>query len=253
MNAAPRPGAENPRGLPMTDADALRRLQEIDLELLRISKEGRELPQRAKIDAAKAARKKVDGELTKIVGQRKDLEIELNDLGHRRRDCERQLDEISASQDGNSDYRAAADLEARLTMIAKKLERIDFESDAVTERLITAERAEKNARGLQERLDTETASLAASAKEALLALRDRQEALTRERESISGSLPPELQLRYIKARKRFGTVAVETLDGNKPSACRVTLQPSQYSDLKRRAQPVDECPYCHRILITDFS
>lgn len=236
----------------MTDADALRRLQEIDLELLRISKEGKELPQRAKIEAAKAARKKVDGELTKIVGQRKDLEIELNDIGHRRRDAERQVNEISDAQE-SANFRATADLEARLTIVAKVLEKADFDSEAVTERLITAERAEKNARALQARLDAETASLAAAAKEALLSLRDRQEALVRERDSITGSLSPELQLRYIKARKRFGTMAVETLDGNKPSSCRVTLQPSQYSDLKRRNQSVDECPYCHRILLTNFS
>ena len=65
-------------------------------------------------------------------------------------------------------------------------------------------------------------------------------------------ISPELQLRYNQTVERLGPLAVETLMGNEPSACRVKLQPATYSDLKRRAEPIDECPYCHRILITEF-
>ena len=62
-------------------------------------------------------------------------------------------------------------------------------------------------------------------------------------------ISPELLDRYEKARKRFGGVAVETLVGNKPSACRVTLQPSSFADIRRSASEVTTCPYCKRILV----
>lgn len=152
----------------------------------------------------------------------------------------------------SGDYRAVTDLESRLGMLAKRLEKVDFDSDAVTDELVTAERAEKNALAVQKRLDDEKAALTASAREAIAELKQRASDLQRERERVVAEVSPEAQLRYIKAQKRFGTRAVEVLDGNKPSCCRVTLQPSQYNDLKRRAQAVDECPYCHRILVTKF-
>ena len=56
----------------MSEATALLRLQEIDLELMRSKKVAQDLPQRAKVEAARAAVKKVMGELTKIIGQRKE-------------------------------------------------------------------------------------------------------------------------------------------------------------------------------------
>jgi len=34
-----------------------------------------------------------------------------------------------------------------------------------------------------------------------------------------------------------------------PSICRVKLQPSLFSDLKK-ADAITECPYCHRLLVT---
>ena len=52
------------------------------------------------------------------------------------------------------------------------------------------------------------------------------------------------------AAKRFGGLAVEKLEGNVPSVCRVKLQPSLFSDLKH-AGSIAECPYCHRLLVTE--
>lgn len=237
----------------MTESEALCRLQEIDLELARIGREGRELPQHARIAAADAARKKVGTELRKIVGRRKDLETEIDDLAHKRRDVVRLIDEASAkSQETAGGYRAAADLESRMAMLAKRLEKVDFDSDAVTDQLVTAERAEKNALAVQRLLDDEKAALTASAREAIAELKRRAADLQREREQVVVEVSPEAQLRYINAQKRFGSRAVEVLEGRKPSCCRIELQPSQYDDLVRRARPIDECPYCHRILVTKF-
>ena len=64
------------------------------------------------------------------------------------------------------------------------------------------------------------------------------------------ALPADASERYTAARTRFRGLAVERLEGNVPSVCRMALQESSMDEL-RRAEGVTECPYCHRILVTD--
>ena len=235
----------------MTESEALLSLQEIDLEMKRLTKEAAALPQKAKIEAGRAARKKVDSELLKIVGQRKDVEMEIDELAANRRALEGQVN--AASKDAQvADHRAALDLENRLDMLAKQIEKMDFQTNSLIERLEVVERAEKNAHAIQQRLDGELVSLATSLKETLEDINNQLTSLKRKRQVTLTQISPELQLRYNQTVERLGPLAVETLMGNEPSACRVKLQPATYSDLKRRAEPIDECPYCHRILITEF-
>ena len=113
----------------------------------------------------------------------------------------------------------------------------------------TAERAEKNARALADRLEKEEAAQVASFKEAMEQITSRVKSLAAERERIVASLPATLVASYEAARKRFGGVAVETLEGNRPSACRVALQPSSFTDIRRSGADVTTCPYCKRILV----
>ena len=112
----------------MSEASALLRLQEIDLELMRTKKTAEALPQRQKVAAARAAAKKVAGELTKIVGQRKDLEIELNELEDSKKFFSGKVTEI---QEGtyNQDFRSAQELDFTLSTLAKKIEKCDYDTE----------------------------------------------------------------------------------------------------------------------------
>ena len=64
----------------MTEASALQRLQQIDIELLRHASTLQKLPQQAKLKTIALAKKKVAVELKKITGQRKDVEIDVVDV-----------------------------------------------------------------------------------------------------------------------------------------------------------------------------
>lgn len=232
----------------MSEASELLRLQEIDLELMRTKKTAEALPQRQKVAAARAAAKKVAGELTKIVGQRKDLEIELADLDDSKRFFSEKVTEI---QDGtyNQDFRSAQDMEYNLATLAKKIEKCDYDTEHLLPRLETVERAEKNARALAEKLEREEAAQVASFKQAMDKITEQVKSLASERERIVADLPASIVTSYEAARKRFGGVAVETLVGNRPSACRVALQPSSFTDIRRSGAEVTTCPYCKRILV----
>lgn len=63
----------------MNESQALLRLQEIDLELMRLNGQLKAMPQQKKLAAIDAAKKNLAGKMKSIVGQRKDAEIDLED------------------------------------------------------------------------------------------------------------------------------------------------------------------------------
>ncbi len=232
----------------MSEQTALLRLQEIDLELMRSKKVASELPQRAKVQAARAAAKKVASELTKIVGQRKDVEIELAELESNKKFLESKVTEVQTAV-ANGTYHDAQSFEAALSMLAKKLEKIGFDSDRYLEQLETVERAEKNARALADKIAAEEQAQTDSFKADMDTIKADVEKLAAERKEILEQISAANLKAYEAAKERFGGIAVETLVGNRPSVCRVALQPSSYTDIRRTGAQITTCPYCKRMLV----
>ncbi len=232
----------------MSEQTALLRLQEIDLELMRSKKVASELPQRAKVQAARAAAKKVASELTKIVGQRKDVEIELAELESSKKFLESKVTEVQTAV-ANGTYHDAQSFEAALSMLAKKLEKIGFDTDRYLEQLETVERAEKNARALADKIAAEEQAQTDSFKADMDTIKADVEKLAAERKEILEQISAANLKAYEAAKERFGGIAVETLVGNRPSVCRVALQPSSYTDIRRTGAQITTCPYCKRMLV----
>lgn len=235
----------------MTRTEALVRLQEVDLELLRRDRALAALPQRAKIREIRAAAKKLASELTKVVGARKDAEMELAENGEQHDKMAGLVDQVQAdAAEGPQDFRAARDLEQQLTHLAKRLEKLEFERREIEARLTKLRATEDNARSVAERLSREGHAQAEAYARDSSGITAEVERLKAERERLVASLDDALVARYEAARERFGGLAVETLTGNRPSVCRVTLQPSAFADIRRSGDEICECPYCHRILVT---
>ena len=68
----------------MRDHEALLRLQEIDLTLMRISARLKAMPQEQRLEVVKRSERKLQSELSRIVGQRKDSEMELEETDEER-------------------------------------------------------------------------------------------------------------------------------------------------------------------------
>ena len=236
---------------PQTDeAYALVELQDLDLRLLRHAATLKAMPEERKLETIALARKKVAGELTKIVGRRKDLEIEIGDvegdLAHYREVTDRVQTEAATRQ---QDYREVRDLEAQLTSLAKRIEKCEFTLKGLRadlEKLLTAER---NANLTLARLDQEREATQAAFDRSSSDVKAQIRTLAAERDATAKRITPEVMARYEQARRRFKGLAVETLKGNVPSVCRVKLQPSSFSDLMH-GPVVTECPYCRRMLVT---
>lgn len=250
MGHAAAPARPNERTR-MNDYEALLRLQEIDLELMRHDRALKAMPQQKKMAAIDAAKRKVQGELTKIVGQRKDAELEVSESEEQHERLLRDMDEVRArAAERAADYRQTIDLEAQLTSLAKKVEKIEYRHGSEVERLDRLRKAERNARDLLERLDRERSGQQESYERASADLMAEVRKLAGERKQMLACLDEGTIAKYDAASSRFGGLAVEQLRGNVPSVCRVKLQPSQFADL-RRTGSITECPYCHRLLVTE--
>lgn len=233
----------------MSDASNLLALQETDLELLRRASKLKAMPQVERLDTIKKARRKVASELTSIVGQRKDAETELSDtkaeLAHYQEIT--QTVQARAMADG-VDYRRMRDYESQLSSLAKNIEKCEYTISQQEESLERLRRAEQNAIATLDRLDDERDQTQASLDAETSDLRAEISQLTGERQRLTSELSPDVLEWYERERKHFKGLAVESLNGNVPTTCRVKLQPSLYHDLARGPE-ITECPYCHRILV----
>ncbi|WP_028264256.1 zinc ribbon domain-containing protein [Atopobium fossor] len=233
----------------MTQTDALLRLQEVDLELIRTKRALAALPQKEKIKKIKQAAKSLSSELTKLVGARKDVQIDLDDNRATHQHMLDLVEEVSTKVSTTSDYRAIADLEAQLTHLAKRIERLDFEKAALDKDLAKLQESEAKACALGRKLQSEAQIQADAYKQATADITASITNLNEEREQLVSKLDTELLEKYNTAVQRFGGLAVEKLVGNNPSICRVSLQPSSYADIRAQNTEITTCPYCHRMLV----
>ena len=224
----------------MNEYEALLRLQSIDIELMRYSRQLKAMPQQKRLAALDAAKKKLAVQLTKIVGQRKDCEIDVSDSEAAYQHLVDVRDEVKSKLNaGETGYREIGSIEQQLTSLAKKMEALE-----------KASKAEKNARDLDARLDAERKSLEESFKRDSANIMAEVRKLATERKQVLADIQPETLATYERLGKRFDGLCVEQLHGNVPSVCRVKLQPSLYNDIKKGTS-IAECPYCHRMLVTE--
>lgn len=235
----------------MKETQALLRLQEIDIELMRLNAQLKNMPQQKKLVAISSAKRSLATKLKKIVGQRKDAEIELGDNEAAHEKTVRRVSEVQGEAEVRAqDFRGIRDLEAHLTALAKQLEKIEYKHGELEANLERLMRAEQNALDLDAKLEAERAAQQESFDRASSDLMARVRVLAAERAQVQDALPSEVMDSYTRAAKRFGGLAVERLRGNVPTTCRVKLQQGIFGELMHGPE-ITECPYCHRLLVTE--
>ncbi|WP_077597956.1 zinc ribbon domain-containing protein [Olsenella urininfantis] len=233
----------------MNDYEALLKLQETDLKLMRLSRSLKDMPQQKKLAAIRQAQKKISSELSRILGQRKDSQMELEESEAQHAHLLEVRESVRAKADG-AGYRELSDLDAQLSHIAKKLEKLEFTHDDKVLRLDRLLKAERGAEALGEKLRREAAEQEEGLRRQTADLMSQARTLAAARKGLIAELDDDTAERYERASRRFDGLAVERLVGNVPSVCRVKLQASSYAELRRQG-PICECPYCHRLLVTE--
>lgn len=235
----------------MSEASDLTHLQDTDLRLLQLAAQLQAMPQSKRLARIAEARREVSSRLVRVVGRRKDLEMEMGELRGRRDDLDAKTREVRAEAERRAaDFRATNDIEAQLTSLAKRSEKVVFTLGEREEELARVREAEEKGTALRQRLDDEARVTQESFDRDTAALQSEVRRLSEEARRTRERLPKDLLARYDAARKRFSGLAVETLHGNVPTVCRVALQPGAFQKLSR-GPVIAECPYCHRILVTE--
>lgn len=236
----------------MTDeALNLLKLQEIDLALMRNESKLAAMPQMAKLATLNQAKKKLAGELKRIIGMRKDIEIDIQDIQEQHDGYEKDRAAAKASiEESGRSYKEIQALDTKLSNIAKQIEKLDFKLGPLMEKLDQAKDAEAKLNAIGKRLASEEAALKESFDESTAQIRAEISALKEEREDIVAGIGSEVLASYDAAFKRFSGLAVERLVGNVPSTCRVKLQADAYRELSRGPQ-ITTCPYCKRMLVVE--
>lgn len=233
----------------MSDASNLLRLQEVDLQLMRLRKTLSAMPQQEKLRAIALAKKKLASQLKQIVGQRKDAETDIADNEADHAKIVGLTAEVrSQVNDRIQGYRQIQDLETQLTALAKRQEKLEYTRLEMEERLERLQKAERNARELGQKLLEEEQAQTESFEQSTSDLQAQVRVLEQERAQLVNALPVEVVTAYDGAVKRFGGLAVESLSSNVPSTCRVKLQPAIFQKLQKGPR-ITECPYCHRMLV----
>ena len=233
----------------MSDASSLLRLQDIDLSLLRIENQLKKMPEQERLVKIADAKKRVSSQLSRIIGERKDVEMDIEALEERHAMLENKVSEVKANAEERvRNYRQVNDLEAQLTSLAKKIEKCEFELGPLMERQEALNASEQHGIELMNSLNEQEEAQKEQFRAHTVNMRKEAQSLLAERAKLVESLSDDLVKRYEAARKRFSGLGVETLKGNIPTTCRVKLQPGSYQQLMR-GPDISECPYCHRILI----
>ena len=235
----------------MSDAASLLRLQEIDISLLRIENQLKKMPEQERLAKIADAKKRISAQLSRVIGERKDVEMEIADLEERHAMLEAKVAEVRSTADERvRNYRQVNDLEAQLTSLAKKIEKCEFELGPLMDRLEALKASESHGIELAAQLDEQEIAQREQFRQSTINLREEVQGLLAERNEIVAGLDGDLVARYDTARKRFSGLAVESLKLDTPTTCRVRLQPGIVQSLLKGPQ-ITECPYCHRILITE--
>ena len=234
----------------MTDAQILLELQELDLALERGKKTLADLPELRELAQKRAAYRKLISQRDHIKGVCCDLEAEIADLED---DQVKTEDEVTLAQEDAQrlkDYREVQKLEIELSDLAKKLDKIAFTlTDKKRELAGITEKAEK----LNAYVDKFEKSLLADAqktKAVATELQTKIDEQARRRDHLAASLGADMLAAYEESRRTHKGIAVETLAGSVPSACRMALTEASVEDLSRK-DAIATCPYCGRILIQD--
>ncbi|QWT17015.1 hypothetical protein KPC83_03940 [Collinsella sp. zg1085] len=231
----------------MSMGQTLLDLQASDLARIRAKKTLAELPELKMVAQLRHLYKRLKAETTQCFAERKDIETSLAELDEQETTCNQAVYDAQREASG-LDYRAVQDLEVKLSLLAKQLDKIQHQRTSLCEQLKIQKEREA---ALNDKLQQAEHALRTQVEVA----RDHADTLTLQIESeeqlhqkLAASLSSDLLELYQAASQQFSGLAVELLEGSVPSLCRMKLADAAVEDLHRGSE-IGECPYCHRMLV----
>ena len=231
------------------DLAALLQIQQIDLEIMRQTKQLEELPQREAILATRQKRESVGAKRAQVEGLQREARKKITRITDEDASLAKKETGVQAAiEAAHGDFRNAEARTKELAGIAKRRATLAADHDAAADELAKIDGlAAQIARALDE-LDAQERSLVESFQREGGSLKSAIAQLQAQRAAAAASCSPEVLDLYDRAAARSGGVAVGRLDGNRCGTCRAVIEGGRLIDLKAQA-PLGTCPACKRLLI----
>lgn len=231
------------------DIEALFELQRIDLEIMRLSKELDELPQRAIIMAARDKKADIESKSEKVAELKRATVKKINRIDDEDASLAKKEAGVQAAIDAaHGDFRNVEARTKELAGIVRRRGTIAENRAEVQAELDKIEAMEAQiALALEEISAKEQAAIDSFQKQGgdlKLAIAK----LEAGRGQVEARVDEQLARVYDRTIARTGGVAIGALDGSRCGVCRVPIDGGRLIDLRTQA-PLGVCPSCKRLLV----
>lgn len=238
-----------PTAFELQSAEVLKKLSDIDLNILRLNKQLDELPHKGQILELRLKIKELEGKQAQVQKMASDVARTLTLLDD---ETKHNLHEMAQSQkalDQSSEYRQTTALASELEMLANRKAKLEEDS------LIQMEKQEKIAEVAAQvteatrKLGAEEQACTDAYKQAGGKLKQEIFDLGQTRETLVARLPAPLGEEYLKALENKAGIGAAHLEGNRCSGCYATLTEGQLAKLIEGTL-IGHCPMCNRLVVT---
>ena len=233
------------------DIEGLFKLQRIDLEIMRQTKELDELPQRAIIMAAREKRAAIEAQGEKVAEVKRATSRKITRIDDEDASLAKKEAGVQAAIDAaHGDFRNVEARTKELAGIVRRRGTLAEDRAGVQAELDKIGNIEAQIHlALEEVSAKEQAAIDSFQKQGgdlKLAIAK----LEASRNQLVATLDPALVKVYDRTAARAGGVAIGALDGNRCGVCRVPIDGGRLIDLRAQA-PLGTCPSCKRLLIIE--
>lgn len=231
------------------ELDALLEVQQMDLDVIRLTKEFEELPQRTMILEARKNAEALEGKLAKIEALGKETRKKIVRITDEDASLQKKENGVQAAiEAAGNDFRNAEARTKELDGIFKRrgelaanLEEAQAESKKISD-------LEAQVRSALEEVGNREAQATESFKQQGTEIQNAIAQEKARREHVLSRVSAPLASLYEKTAQRFTTVSLSHLEGSKCSVCRAKIDGGRLLDLKQEA-PLSHCPSCKRLMI----
>lgn len=233
------------------EIDALYEVQQIDLDIKKLTKTFDELPQRKTIIDARSKREQIEQKKSKIESLLKDAKKQLTRINDEDASLQKKEDGVQAAiEAAGTDYRNAESRTKELNGIFKRREELaKNRSDAEAE-LSKVKKLDEQVDAALKELDAIEGNATESFKQEGAKLKADIATGEKKRQSILENVSDEVATLYDRTSKNFDTVFIGKLENGACGVCRAKIEHGRLIDMYHQA-PLSTCPSCKRLLIIE--
>lgn len=234
-----------------TEIESLLAAQQADFDIMHLTRDLEELPQRATILSCRTKRSSMQEKLAKIEALKKETQKKRTRVTDEDASLQKKENGVQAAiEAAGNDYRNAEARTKELDGIFRRRQALAEELAQLDAELAKIGQLEDQAAGALSDIDATEADATESFKKEGSRLKGAIAEAERRKEQLLASLSPELADAYHTTSQHMGTVVIGRFEEGRCGVCRAGIDPGRQIELRAQA-PVTFCPICKRLLIVE--